>query len=84
MPVMDSGKSDAEYDDDMNVKMEDDDDDDDDDGMDDQYSIGYYPHATSLLVSKRRAARLRYPTFTIFIQSFTYSIQSLSSFFIQY
>ena len=49
MPVMDSGKSDQEYDDDINVKMEDDDD-DDDDGMDDRYSIGYFPHAASLLV----------------------------------
>jgi len=53
MPVMDSGKDDPDFDADNNIKVEDDDDDDEDDRMDDdKYTIGYYPHASSLLVSK--------------------------------
>jgi len=61
MPVMDSSKEDDDQDYELvepnlnvNVKVEDDDDDDDDDGMDgmddSRYSIGYYPHAASMLV----------------------------------
>lgn len=53
MPVLESGRSDDpdEYDEDglnIDIKAEDDDDDDDDD--EGGYSIGYYPHAASLLV----------------------------------
>ena len=45
---------------DPQVKMENDDDDDDDDGIDDgRYSIGYYPHAASLLVSKTFSQMLK-------------------------
>jgi len=55
MPVLESGRDDdqdQEYDDDgLNLDIKGEDDDDDDDELDEGgYSIGYYPHAASLLV----------------------------------